>query len=186
MYRRHRFLALFPVLLAVSATSPLHADPPADPSEREPSPAVHVTTGLVSLPERHTYRLMVVKVGKDPVPVSVQAQVLDQRGKVVARAADTLRGGRAAVLDLARLDIPGPGPLQLRARLLLTPLEQSGVDPFGSSCPLNLTVQTLEDDLADGPFETCGVDPCCDDCGPGGFPGVQFNCGSTEPILVAP
>lgn len=183
MFRLTRTFPFILSLVLVGGTSLLAA---ADPA-REPAPRhdqrVRVNTGLVSLPYGHTYRVMVTKVGRDNVPFEVSTRIIDERGRGVARRVHTLRGGRAAVIDLQRHDIDRAEPVQLRTELLLRLLEAP--EP-GEACPLTLTVQTLEGDLDDGPFETCGVDPCCPGClpGPGGFPGVQYNCGGSAPIFT--
>jgi hypothetical protein len=184
MTRRSPILRLILSLLLVSGTSmPTAADPEKQTDLRRQRGGVPVSTGLVSLPAGHTYRVMVTKVGKDDVPIEVSTRIIDERGREVARKVDTLRGGRAAIIDLERFDIERAEPVLLRTQLRLRPLQPPGP---GEACPLTLTIQTVEGDLDDGPFETCGVNPCCPNCGPPGFPGVQFVCGGSDPVLLGP
>lgn len=183
MSRLTRTLSLILSLVLVGGTSLLAAADPAQEPDPRRDRRVMVSTGLVSLPSGHTYRVMLTKVGKDKVPFEVSTRIIDERGKDVARKVHTLRGGRAAVIDLQRHDIDRAEPVQVRTELQVRLLRAP--EP-GEACPLTLTIQTLEGDLDDGPFETCGVNFCCPGCvpGPGGFPGVQYNCGGSPSILT--
>ncbi len=118
----------------------------------------HLSTGLLALPEHHTLRVALVQSFPDARRVPVRIRLVDAKGTELLRERQVVADGHAAIAELARRDVLiHDGPLLVQTQVQLGPVRPQTGD---QSCPLTLTVQTVEDDMDDGPVVTCHADPC--------------------------
>lgn len=108
--------------------------------QRAPRRAVvELSTGLIAVGAKQTAILSLVDVSKDQKrPTFAQLRILDERGKILARAHAVLRSDESVSLELTRDMIPTADRVMVRAVVRLHGRKGMRTNP------VNLTLQTIE------------------------------------------
>ena len=154
----------FFVLLSLAVTFPAEAVSADSTTSGHRANAVRVSTGLLALPRAHSSRIAVVAAFPDAPAYQLRIRYRDTDGAVLGDFSGFVGGGASMVasIDRASIDrdsVSSAVPLLVRAELVLRPATTAALP---QSCPLLLTLQTVEGDTDDGAVLGCGIDPCLD------------------------
>ena len=139
-------------------------------------PRTVVTSGYLEVSNEHKARLVLSNpTARDEYQDrELQAEILirDAQGRVIARRTGLLTSKQPLIVEVAKATASAT-PMLVHAEAVFPANDTIGIQ----SCPLNLTLQITSNKLAgSGAALGCGVDPCCDTCGPGHASGVAASC----------
>ncbi len=152
------FAAILLTVVGCGGTALTGAAQAAGPGSAGRANAIAVSTAPLALPLDHEAHVALVQAFSGTPRLPVVVRFRDLSGNLLAQANGSVGAGVPMLATLARAATSTAAPLLVRAEIVLGPATTA----LPRSCPLHLTLQTVQGDVDDGPALGCGIDPCLD------------------------